>query len=97
MTAVRSRQSAIAAAPGRRGAFCAEEKDLPIAGAARRQRRPLDKAQPQDDRIAIRPARDVRRPRRGRGSGKKDQNWRFRHVLRKSRGRRPALHLGDDC
>ena len=55
--AVRSRQSGIAAAPGVE-AFCAKEKDLPIASAARRQRRPLDEAQPQNDRIAIRPARE---------------------------------------
>ena len=43
-------------------ALRAEEKDLPIAGPARRQGRPLDEAQPQNDRIAIRPAGDVRRP-----------------------------------
>ena len=39
-----------------------KEKDLGVAGAMRRERRALNEAEPQDDRVAIRPARDAAAP-----------------------------------
>ena len=96
--AARLVQSATGAIPGALRPSASKEKDLGVAGAMRRKRRPLDKAEPQNDRVAIRPARDVGRRRRGRGRGQKNENRRFRHGgSRSPRGRRPALHLGDNC
>ena len=60
--AARLVQSATAAIPGALRSLASKEKDLGVAGAMRRKRRALDEAEPQNDRVAIRPARDVGRP-----------------------------------
>ncbi len=66
---------------GRAAPIAAKQEDLGVADAMRRKRRALGKAEPQDDRVATPPRRAAGRPRRGRGSGKKNKNRRFRHGL----------------
>ena len=63
---------------GQRATFSSKENDLRIAGAPRRQNRPLDEAEPQNHGVAIWAPRNLR-IRRGDGSGKKNQNRRFGH------------------
>ena len=69
-----------------------------VAGAMRRKGRPLNEAEPQNVGVVIRPGRDAHERRRGRGSGKKNENRRFRHGWFAIRmGDAPVLHLGDNC
>ena len=89
--AARLVQSARGAIPGASRPPPAKQKDLGVAGATRGKRRALNEAEPQDDWIAIPPARDTRGGQRGRGSGKKNENRRFGHGwFRNPRGATPG-------
>ncbi len=83
----------------RRLAGAASKQEHPtIAGAVRDERRSLDQAQPEKNRIAVLVTRDLRGRGRNRRVSKENQDRRVRHGVRESEKATPrSLHLGDDC
>ena len=100
--AERRLQSEMAATLGQRATFSSKEKDLRIAGAPRRQSRPLDEAEPEDHGVAIMGAARAVASGAASGSGRKNQNWRFGHggsgIHETGSLASPRfLHMSDDC